>query len=103
MQPNQTNNPSPFNQPQNNPQQPPLTPPKAPEHDPDIEAPVQLPTTGPQIVEYMKKKPYTQFLSGVELTYSLLQKKQDTFLLTHERFLMLKGIESISYARVFPH
>jgi hypothetical protein len=50
----------------------------------------------------MKKKPFTQYLGGIEFTYSLLPKKQDSFLLTNERFLMLKGHESISYARAFP-
>jgi hypothetical protein len=50
----------------------------------------------------MKNRPYTQSLGGEELTYSILPKRQETFILTHERFLMLKGFNSISYARFFP-
>jgi hypothetical protein len=49
----------------------------------------------------MKKRPYTQMLNGIDITYSILPKKQNTFFLTHDRFLFLNGIESISYARTF--
>lgn len=55
--------------------------------------------SGPQIHSHIKKKPYTQLIKGVEYTYSILSKKQKTFVLTNERFLFIKGIESIAYAR----
>lgn len=45
-----------------------------------------------QILLAMKKKPFTQMIHGVEYTYSILSKKQQTFVLTNERFLVLKGI-----------
>jgi hypothetical protein len=32
----------------------------------------------------------------------VLCKKQQTFLFGNDRFLLLKGVESISYAREFP-
>jgi hypothetical protein len=50
----------------------------------------------------LKNRPYTQSLQGVEVTYSILNKKQKTFVLSHERFLYLNGIESISYASTSP-
>jgi hypothetical protein len=50
----------------------------------------------------MKKSPFSQILDGVEVTYSILSKKQSTFIMTNDRFLFLKGIETISYAREFP-
>jgi len=52
-----------------------------------------------QILRLIKVKPYTQMLDDVELTYSILSKKQQGFVLTNDRFLLLKGNESISYAR----
>lgn len=57
---------------------------------------------GPQILALMKKKPYSQQLGQAELTYSVLSKKQKTFVLANDRFLLLRGIESLSYARTFP-
>jgi hypothetical protein len=36
-----------------------------------------------QILLAMKKKPYTQLIHGVEYTYSILSKKQQTFVLTN--------------------
>lgn len=49
----------------------------------------------------MKKKPFTQKIGNIEYTYSLLSKKQATFVMAHDRFLYLKGYESIAYAREF--
>ena len=49
----------------------------------------------------MKKKPYTQKIGITEFTYSVLSKKQQSFLGSNTRFLFLKGNESISYAREF--
>jgi hypothetical protein len=54
-----------------------------------------------EIIAFMKKKPYTQKIGNVEYTYSLLSKKQASFVMSHDRFLYLKGYESISYAREF--
>lgn len=54
-----------------------------------------------EIIAYMKKNPYSQKIGNVEYTYSLLSKKQESFVLSHDRFLYLKGYESISYAREF--
>lgn len=39
---------------------------------------------------------------GEEITYSVLPKKQQTFVMTHDRFLLLKGNDIIGYAREFP-
>lgn len=55
-----------------------------------------------EIIQTMHKRPYTQFLQGQEITYSVLCKKQQTFLFGNDRFLLLRGIDSISYARNFP-
>ena len=54
-----------------------------------------------EIIAYMKKKPYSQKIGNIEYTYSLLSKKQETFVGSNNRFLYLKGYESISYAREF--
>ena len=45
-----------------------------------------------QILQAMKKRPYSQIINGVEYTFSILNKKQQTFVMTHERFLILKGV-----------
>lgn len=55
-----------------------------------------------QILQLIKKKPYSQLIAGVEYTFSILKKKQKSFVGTNDRFLVLKGIESLAYARVFP-
>jgi hypothetical protein len=55
-----------------------------------------------QIFELIKKKPYSQFMNGVELTYSILSKKQQDFIFSNDRFLILKGYEYIAYARTLP-
>lgn len=39
----------------------------------------------------MKKKPYNQKIGNIEYTYSLLSKKQASFVMAHDRFLYLKG------------
>lgn len=41
-------------------------------------------------------------MNGIEYTYSIIPKKQKSFVLTNNRFLLLKSIDSISYAREFP-
>lgn len=64
------------------------------------EHPIQL--SGPQILSYIKKRPFTQLIKGVEFTYSMLSKIQKRFIMTNDRFLVLKGTESIGYARNFP-
>lgn len=51
-----------------------------------------LELSGPQIHSHIKKKPYTQLIKQIEFTYSILSKKQKTFVLTNDRFLYLKGI-----------
>ena len=58
---------------------------------------VSIPSTGgsnkvSSLIRLIKKKPYTQVLDGVEITYSILAKKQENFILTHERLLVLIGI-----------
>ncbi len=50
----------------------------------------------------MKKKPYSQKIGNIDFTYSILSKKQQSFVGSNNRFLILKGIESIAYAREFP-
>lgn len=57
--------------------------------------------TSSEIIAFMKKKPYTQKIGNIEYTYSLISKKQASFVMAHDRFLYLKGYESISYAREF--
>ena len=50
-------------------------------------------------LKVIQKKPVTQMTDGKEITYSLLSKKQENFsLFANDRFLFLKGIESINYA-----
>jgi hypothetical protein len=61
-----------------------------------------MPVSSAEIKAYIKKKPYTQTLGGQEFTYSLLPKKQQTFVMTHDRFLLLKGTDLIGYARELP-
>lgn len=41
-------------------------------------------------------------MNDIDYTYSIIPKKQKSFVFTNNRFLVLKGIESISYAREFP-
>lgn len=60
------------------------------------------PLSSNDIIQAMRKQPYSQFLQGQEITYSVLCKKQQTFLFGNDRFLLLRGIDSISYARAFP-
>ena len=64
--------------------------------------PSDTPTKPEEVKKFIMKRPYSQRLAGQEITYSILNKKQESFVLTHERFLILKGIESIGYAREFP-
>lgn len=59
-------------------------------------------STANDILMAMHKRPYSQLLQGQEITYSVLCKKQQTFLFGNDRFLLLKGIDYISYAREFP-
>ena len=58
-----------------------------------------VPTTSEGIRQFITKRPYTQTLDFEDITYSIIPKKQQSFLLTHERFLLLKGIEILGYAR----
>ena len=55
-----------------------------------------------EIIQAMRKRPYSQLLQDQEITYSVLCKKQQIFLFGNDRFLLLRGIDSISYAREFP-
>lgn len=57
---------------------------------------------GPKLRNHIEKKPFTQNIYGIDYTYSLLPKKQRNFVLTNDRFLLVRGIESISYARELP-
>ena len=43
-------------------------------------------------LQNMRKHPYSQILNDVEITYSILCKKQQTFLFGNDRFLLLRGI-----------
>lgn len=52
-----------------------------------------------EIFKIMRVKPVRQMINGVDYFYSLLAKKNKKFILTNMRFLLIKGIESISYAR----
>ena len=58
-----------------------------------------LPTTPEGIRQHITKRPYTQTFDFEDITYSLFPKKMKTMCLTHERFLLLKGIEILGYAR----
>ena len=49
----------------------------------------------------MKKKPYTQKIGTIDYTYSILSKKKQSFMGANNRFLILKGLQSIAYAREF--
>ena len=51
-----------------------------------------LPTTSEDIKQYIAKRPYTQKIGDEEVTYSIIPKKQSTFIMTHDRFLILKSI-----------
>ncbi len=55
-----------------------------------------------QIKSLILKKPFSQIIKGTEYTYSIVSKKQKTFVLTNDRFLILKGVEMIGYARGLP-
>ena len=59
----------------------------------------RMPYSSEEIKIYIKKKPYTQSIRGQEITYSILEKKQETFIMTHPRFLLLFGTEKIGYAK----
>jgi regulatory protein YycI of two-component signal transduction system YycFG len=54
--------------------------------------PEKVEISSAQILQAMKKRPYSQIINGVEYTFSILNKKQQTFVMTHERFLILKGV-----------
>lgn len=58
-----------------------------------------MPTTSEGIRQFITKRPYTQTLDFEDITYSIIPKKQQSFVLTHDRFLLLKGIEILGYAR----
>jgi hypothetical protein len=60
-----------------------------------------MPTTPEGIRQFITKRPYSQTLDFEDITYSLIPKKQQSFVMTHERFLLLKGIEILGYAREF--
>jgi hypothetical protein len=47
------------------PQQTPFTPPKAANLDHPSEINYDLPTTSAEIVQYMKRRPFTQYLGGI--------------------------------------
>ena len=61
-----------------------------------------LPTTSEGIRSFITRRPYTEIIDEEEITYSVLPKKQESFVMTHDRFLILKGIEWIGYARELP-
>lgn len=52
-------------------------------NQPSNEPPLPLPQTHAEYLAYIKKKPYSQIIGGQELTYSLLPKKQKSFVMTH--------------------
>ena len=47
---------------------------------------------GPKLRLHIEKKPFTQKIRGIDYTYSLLPKKQRTFVFTNDRFLLVRGI-----------
>ena len=56
-----------------------------------------------QFIAYVSKNPFTEVINGVKYTYSYLKKKGQTLSsLTNDRLLILKGINSIGYAREMP-
>ena len=61
-----------------------------------------MPTSPEQIRQFIMKRPYTQTLEGEDFTYSILPKKQQSFVMTNDRFLLLKGIELLGYSKEFP-
>lgn len=62
----------------------------------------QVGLSGAKLRSHIEKKPYTQRMNELDYTYSIIPKKQKNFVLTNNRFLVLKGIQTISYARAFP-
>lgn len=79
----------------------PLSPYKSIQQQPK-EAALNPPNNSGELLNHIKMNPYTQVLSGLELTYSVLPKKQQTLFGTNNRVLILKGLESIAYARELP-
>lgn len=63
------------------------------------ESPRQRREMSQQLKEKIRKKPFYEPIDNVQYTYSLLKKKNKSFFLTNERLLMLKGSQSIGYAR----
>ena len=61
-----------------------------------------LAISGSKLRSHIEKKPFTQRIDGIDYTFSMIPKKQNNFVFTNDRFLMVKGIETISYARAFP-
>jgi hypothetical protein len=61
-----------------------------------------MPTTPEGVRQHIAKLPFTQTIDFEKITYSLIPKKMKTMCMTHERFLLLKGIEILGYAREFP-
>lgn len=47
---------------------------------------------GTQLRTHIEKKPYSQIMNGIEYTYSIIPKKQKSFVFTNTRFLLLKSI-----------
>ncbi len=54
------------------------------------------------LLQRIKKKPYTQTIDDTDYTYSILAKKQKTFVFTHDRFLILKGTDTLGYSNFMP-
>jgi len=53
---------------------------------------MNVPTNSAGLRQYITKLPHTENIDGEDITYSLIPKKQATFVMTHDRFLLLKGI-----------
>ena len=45
------------------------------------------------------KMPFTEQIDGQDITYSIIPKKQASFVMTHDRLLILKGFDWLGYAR----
>ena len=60
---------------------------------------VNAPTSSAGLRQHITKLPYTENIDGEDITYSVIPKKQQSFVMTHDRFLLLKGIEILGYAR----
>ena len=55
-----------------------------------------------QLKDKIRKKMYIQKIQGTQFTYSLLKKKNEKFIFSNERLLVLAHPKTIGYARNIP-